>query len=95
MESTKCHNGELAEHLTLTVEVSDHGTICYYNQQGLLHRVHGPAVIWECGDALWAQNGQRHREDGPAYEGSDGTRYWYLNGMPISEEQFDERTKSL
>ena len=51
----------------------------YYNKEGQLHRVDGPAVIRENGTQIWYINGQRHRTDGPAYIRQKGTKIWYFN----------------
>ena len=69
----------LAELLTLTVTVNEHGTRIYRNPMGQLHRQHGPAV--ECADGYkeWYQNDQLHRTTGPALEYGDGARMWYQN----------------
>ena len=37
-------------------------------QNGLLHRLDGPAIEDIYGDKMWCQNGLRHRLDGPARE---------------------------
>ncbi len=55
----------------------DNGTIKYY-QNGLLHRLDGPAIYCDSYKA-WYQNGQRHRLNGPAIE-FDGHKAWYQNG---------------
>ena len=55
----------------------------WYNLQGKLHRIDGPAVEYADGDKAWYLNGQLHREDGPATEGNnEGNRYkqWWING---------------
>ena len=69
------------ELLTLGCRVDSDGTLCYYNAQGQLHRVHGPAVIYPGGDREWLQNGRMHRLDGPAAEYTDGYRAWYHKGQ--------------
>jgi hypothetical protein len=45
-----------------------------------LHRLDGPAVIWEDGEQSWYQFGRLHREDGPAVECANGYKAWYQNG---------------
>ena len=83
----------LAELLTLTVTVDQHGTRFYSNSQGMWHRVHGPAVIWADGYKSWWLNGRLHRTTGPAIEWPDGARAWYLDGQPLSEKEFHDRLK--
>ena len=68
------------ELLTLGCRVDSEGSLCYYNAQGQLHRVHGPAVIYPDGDREWLQNGRMHRLDGPAGEYTDRYCEWYHNG---------------
>ena len=70
----------LFELLTLESRVDEYGTLHYYNAQGQLHRVYGPAVECPDGRREWYQNGLRHRLAGPAVEYSDGTCEWYQNG---------------
>jgi len=48
-------------------------------QNGVHHRLDGPAVIWSNGTKEWFQNGNRHREDGPAIMEQDGSQEYYLN----------------
>ena len=50
------------------------------NEHGL-HKVNGPARIWEEGWWVWSFNGMTHRYYGPALE--DGT--WSLHGEHINE----------
>ena len=71
----------LFELLSLECCVDCNGTIRYYNTQGQLHRVHGPAVDMPACYQAWFQNGQRHRIDAPAIEYSDGFRAWFQNGQ--------------
>lgn len=79
MHESNISDEALAELLALTVGVTTRGTY-YRNQQGQLHRVHGPAVITHVGDQHWYQNGLRHRTDGPAIIGASGVKWWYQNG---------------
>ena len=53
-----------------------------------------PYVSLEC--AVWA-NGKDdfHREDGPAVEYSDGFKAWYLNDEEYSEEDYNDKIKTL
>jgi len=50
------------------------------NEEGLSHRLNGPAIEWANGSKAWYQNGKYHRTDGPAVEYSGGTKSWYQNG---------------
>ena len=65
-------------------------------QNGLLHRTDGPAnVRLQLGRQSWWLNGVRHRTDGPAIEDADGSRYWFIHGQHLTEEEWNERDKSL
>ena len=75
------------------VEYSD-GTKEWY-QNGNLHRADGPSVDRADGFKCWSLNGILHREDGPAREYPNGSKEWWLNGRPLTEREFNKRTKSL
>jgi hypothetical protein len=51
-------------------------------------------TVGENGDKRWYLNGKFHREDGPAIEYADGTKYWFINDQPLTEAEFNTRTKS-
>ena len=70
----------LFELLSLECGVDADGSVYYYNAQGQLHRVHGPAVERLNGYRAWYQIGQLHRLDGPAIVNADGYRAWWQNG---------------
>ena len=118
MNDATISDAALAELLTLTMTVDGWGAIRYHNHLGQLHRVLGPAVIHDDGDAWWYSNGMRHRTDGPAvictngdcewYQNDllhrtdgpaltwpDGDKYWYLNGRKLTEEEWNERIRSM
>ena len=48
----------------------------------------------EFGNQYWYLNGKLHREDGPAYIDEDGSQQWWVNNNQMSEEEFNNRTKS-
>jgi len=75
------------------IEYADGGAREWY-LNGYLHREDGPAVEGANGDKAWFLNGKHHREDGPAIEWADGTNEWCLHGWRVSEEQFNQRTKT-
>lgn len=66
--------------LKYRVEVDEFGTRRYYNSDGKLHRVEGPAIVYTSGVQEWYQNGKLHRIGGPAAEWMDGTQWWCQNG---------------
>ena len=49
-------NEALIETLTLRCEVDGDGNKFYYNKEGDLHRVHGPAVECADGSKVWWVN---------------------------------------
>jgi hypothetical protein len=64
-------------------EIDKNGTKRWYNDQGELHRLDGPAWEWADGGKFWYKNGRSHREDGPADEYSNGKKRWYIEGKRI------------
>lgn len=50
-----------------------------YWENGQLHRIDGPAIIYSSGDKFYYQHSKLHRKDGPAID-SDGAKYWFVNG---------------
>ena len=52
-----------------------------WHQNGLLHRLDGPAVMTARGNKYWYQNGQLHRLDGPAAVWDSGAQAWHQNGL--------------
>lgn len=59
----------------------------WINDNNLLHRTDGPALVWSDGSSFWYSNGLLHREDGPAAIWPDGTLEWFLNGKQIIDEE--------
>jgi len=74
------------------VEYADGSKAWYIN--GERHREDGPASEYNNGTKYWYLNGKLHREDGPAVEHHNGDKFWYLNGKKLTEEEFNQRTKS-
>ena len=81
--------------LKYRIVVNEYGTRRYYNAAGQLHRLDGPAVIYQYGHMLWYQNGQRHRIDGPAAVFASGFKAWYINGVELTEDDFNLAVKLL
>ena len=76
--------------------VDDRGGIRrYHNAAGQLHRIDGPAIIWDNGVEFWYQNDQCHRTDGPAIMWPDGRKWWYLNDRSLTEDEFNQAVKLL
>ena len=95
MNEPDLSDAALAELLTLTMSTNRYGDTIYHNHLGLLHRVHGPAVILPSGSTMWYMHGKRHRTDGPAVKWTDGDVTWFLNGEEFTEEEWNERVKSI
>ena len=51
----------------------------WLNMEGQLHRVDGPAVVYNDGKTEWWVNGQLHRIDGPAIECFYMSPSWLVN----------------
>jgi len=68
-----------------------------YVQDGVYHRVDGPAIIYKYGSKYWYRNGMLHRDDGPTVEDIDGSQFWYQNGNIHREDGpaaiYDEDSK--
>lgn len=60
---------------------------------GQLNRTDGPAVENSNGCKEWWVKGRLHRTDGPAIEFANGRKSWYIEGEPLSESEFNRRTK--
>lgn len=71
------------------INEDDGRTKRWFNQEGCLHRLDGPAVEEADGTRKWYVNGKLHRLDGPAIEYSEGGNYWYINNICIAERGFD------
>ena len=72
------------------VTVDSDGSEHWY-QNGVLHRLDGPANEWSTGDKYWYQNDELHRLDGPAIEWSDGYKYWFIEGKELTGAEFIKR----
>ena len=83
------------EILQLHLKVDDAGTRRYYNSEGQLHRLHGPAVEFLSGERWRYQNGKLHRTDGPAIELSNGGMEWWIDGEELTQAEFNQRVKLL
>jgi len=71
------------------------GTV--FVKYGKIHRVGGPAVIYQDGCTTWWKHGELHREDGPAIENyfdDEISKYW-LDGEPFSERRYKLKVRQL
>jgi hypothetical protein len=61
-------------------EIDEFGMKRWFNEEGELHRLDGPAIVQPNGSKEWCVNGKLHRIDGPAVEWYDGGKVWWVNG---------------
>jgi hypothetical protein len=61
-----------------------------FRKQGLLHRLDGPAVVWQDGTELHYVAGKLHREDAPAVHGGPGGDEWWTHGVRVVVVSFDD-----
>lgn len=72
------------------------GDITYYHdEQGELHREHGPAYEKIGGIKAWYIHGKKHRLDGPAIKTECGYKEYWIAGQKYTEEEFKIITFSL
>ena len=65
----------------MTATFDRNGDKRWYNHEGQLHRLDGPAVERKRTKyKAWYQNGLLHRLDGPAIEYGNGDKEWFKNG---------------
>lgn len=73
-------------------EVDERGIITYKDRRGELHRLDGPARLWNKGELgyehEWYRNNRLHRLDGPAIEYLDGTHEYWIDGKKYSKEEY-------
>ena len=55
----------------------------YKNEEGKLHRVNGPALVWDNGDYVWYYTNQRHRYYGSARCWCGDVQYWIFDEKVI------------
>jgi hypothetical protein len=80
--------------------IDTYGNKKWFNEEGILHRTDGPAVIWEDGTCFWMINNRFHREDGPAIIWGDKLFEYYIHGKEYTEDDFtikmrNDRIKSI
>ena len=84
-------NGKLHREDGPAIEYEDGSTIWCVN--GKYHKENGPAVVMMNLYKAWYHNGLLHREDGPAIESVNGTKEYWFNDEPLTEPEFNNRTK--
>lgn len=63
-----------------------HGEPKIWQENGVPHRLDGPAVEWTNGGVEWYVHGLRHREDGPAIEHKGGYKVWFIRNHRHRED---------
>lgn len=76
--------------MIVRIEISNIGTIFFYDENNKISRTNGPAIEYADGSKRWYFNGKRHCSDGPAIELVDGYKAWYIMGKKYSEEEFNK-----
>ena len=69
----------------------NYGEKIWFNQDSLLHRIDGPAIIYTDGTKQWYSHGKLHRIDGPAITYADGDGEWWVNGVVTNFSHLCER----
>ncbi len=67
----------------------------WFNKEGQVHRIGGPAVEYADGDKFWFQNDKRHKLDGPAIELVKGYKEYWIEGKKYTEEEFLKKTSPI
>ena len=65
------------------LEIDKNGNRRWYDEEGLFHRVDGPAIEYWYGAKEWCIHGRQCREDGPTQEYGDGARYYWEDEVYI------------
>lgn len=96
-ESGKLHreNGPAVEWAEHTHEGFHWAGYAGYWNDGVRHRIGGPASVWSNGNEHWWEDGLRHRIDGPAVTYYNNRRkqwckqYW-VRGKRMTKEEFEK-----
>lgn len=67
----------------------------YWSEDGLYHRLDGPAIVYKNGSKMWYLKGDLHRIDGPACEYYFGGKSYYVNGVEYTEAEFNEKFRLI
>lgn len=60
-----------------------------------LHRLNGPAIIYQDYYIAYCVNGDFHRLDGPARIWSNGAKEYWIHGKKYSKEDYYAKVKKL
>lgn len=72
------------------LKVNAVGDKYWYNDDGLYHRLDGPACEYANGAKSWYVEGNLHRLDGPAIEWANGTKHWWVDGSSVTESEYPQ-----
>jgi hypothetical protein len=61
--------------------IDAYNTQRYEDDDGLPHRLDGPAIIYAGGDQMWWFHGLKHRIGGPATTMASGIMFWWEYGQ--------------
>jgi hypothetical protein len=82
--------------------ISPYGVEFWEDDEGRMHNVEGPAIVYPDGRTSWWIHGKRHRLDGPAMEwavsldpDASYTDEWHINGVELSEEEFNRHPEVI
>ena len=67
----------------------------YWYQNGVRHRLDGPAVELANGTKAWYQNGERHRLDGPAVELANGDESYWIEGNHYHYQDWKQKVEGI
>ena len=67
------------------------GKIIYYQEDGKIGRVGGPAVIYPNGDKYYYKDGKIHRDKGSEVEKADGSNYRIADGVVVKTDNTGRR----
>ena len=59
------------------------GTVRWLDDERYVHRVDGPASVWDDGTQWWFRHGRAHFAYGPAILYASGSLAWYEDGFRL------------
>jgi hypothetical protein len=68
------------------MKINKFGNKIWTTNDGVLHRLDGPAVEYSGGSETWWMDGIKHRSDGPAIVFPSGHKEWHLRGILHRED---------
>jgi hypothetical protein len=88
MDPIETYKDKVSGETLYVVTNPDNNTIKYYKDiaMTIVHRVDGPAIIFDHNSESYYQNNIRHRMDGPAII-AWGTEFWWVNGVELDKDR--------